>query len=115
MKMVSEHLWCSAILQKRAGGEGGRRGRDRKKKKKDANTFVQIRIRIPHALWVRRKPLCVHTISTSRHAGIAYVLGCVHVYTGLCISLPSFFPASVMAPVQSKPLLDVCLKHEEVL
>ena len=61
------------------------------------------------------KALCVHTIGI--HVTAYSIANVFWLY--LCIQravhFPPFSPASVMALVHSKPLLDVCLREEEVL
>ena len=58
--------------------------------------------------------LCAHTHEWREMAyRIVCVFGCI-MDTENC-ALPPFSPASFMAPVHSKPLLDICLREEEML
>ena len=82
---------------------------------------------------VRQKLCGVHTIGGQRHTEmrtflavflynyiyILYIYIYLYIYRGLCISpLPPPPPSpsiSHVAPVHSKPVLDVCFREEEVL
>ena len=54
--------------------------------------------------------VCAHDWHVTAY-GVAYVFGCIYALQR-AVHFPPFFPASFMAPVHLKPLLEICFREE---